>query len=313
MKAGDAIPTLPPDGFVRQFLDPPAHDEALRQRLLTSDSETHRLRSFGLYRLEDMARYIRFPIPPLRNLHYDFVFLRNGTSARTDGLNRYELGSATVYLSAPGQIVSAEYCSPDATGFYCYFYGEAVLTALQNGRFLDELPFFQPGNSPVVNLTTAVLPTLEMLLDQLEAEFLNPGPDHPALISALFQAILVYLRRCHAREGSPAPFSAAALLTARFKDAVARQVLHVRSVRGYADQLAVTPNHLNRCVRDTTGRTASNLITEMLLLEAKVRLRQTALSVAEIAAQLGFDDASYFSRVFRKHVGVPPLDYRQSG
>jgi len=312
VKAGNPIQTLSPDGFVQQFFDLPAQDEAMRQRLLTTDGETYRLRSFGLYRLEHMAQYIRFPVPPLRNLHYDFVFLRTGTSARTDGLSRYELGPATVYLSAPGQIVSAEYCSSDARGFYCYFYGEAVLTALQNGRFLDELPFFQPGNSPMVNLTTDVLPTLENLFEQLEAEFLAPGPDHPALISALFQAIFVYLRRCHANQ-APATPNAAATLTARFKDAVARQVLTLRTVRDYVDQLAVTPNYLNRCVRDTTGRTASDLITEMLLPEAKVRLRQTSLSVAQMAAQLGFDDGSYFSRVFRKRVGIPPIDYRQSG
>lgn len=52
----------------------------MRQRLLITDGDTYRLRSFGLYRLEEMVRYIRFPIPPLRNLHYDLLFLRTGLS-----------------------------------------------------------------------------------------------------------------------------------------------------------------------------------------------------------------------------------------
>ncbi len=311
MKAGNPIPTLPPEGFVQQFFKPSIHEAVTLYPGAAADAP--QAMRWGIHRVEEVVRHIRFPIPPLRNLHYEFLFLRSGSGSRTDGLNRYEIGPGRVYLTAPGQIVSSEGCSPDATGFYCFFYGDVVLTALQNGRFLDELPFFQAGNSPVLNLTTDILPILENLLNQLEAEFLNPGPDHAALTSALFQAVLVYLRRCHASEGSSAPSNAAALLTARFKDAVAHQVLALRSVSDYADQLAVTPNHLNRCVRDTTGRTASDLITEMLLLEAKVRLRQTTLSVSEIAAQLGFEDGSYFSRVFRKRVGIPPLDYRQSG
>lgn len=311
MKTGNPIPTLPPEGFVRQFFKPSIHEAVTLYP--GAAAEAPQAMRWGIHRVEEVVRHIRFPIPPLRNLHYEFLFLRSGSGSRTDGLNRYDIGPGRVYLTAPGQIVSSEGCSPDATGFYCFFYGDVVLTALQNARFLDELPFFQVGNSPLVHLTTEVLPILENLLTQLEAEFLNPGPEHSALTSALFQAILVYLRRCHASEINPATPNSAATLTVRFKNALAQQVLTLRSVSEYADQLAVTPNHLNRCVRATTGRTASDLITDMLILEAKVRLRQTSLSVAEIAAQLGFDDGSYFSRVFRKHVGVPPLDYRQSG
>ena len=46
----------------------------MRQRLLITDGDTYRLRSFGLYRLEEMVRYIRFPIPPLATCTTIFCF-----------------------------------------------------------------------------------------------------------------------------------------------------------------------------------------------------------------------------------------------
>ena len=79
----------------------------------------------------------------------------------------------------------------------------------------------------------------------------------------------------------------------------------------YAAELNVTPNHLNKSVKVTLGRSASALIDEMLVLEAKVLMQKKTMSVSEIAFETGFEDVSYFGRFFKKHTGFAPTEYRK--
>ncbi|UOQ69423.1 AraC family transcriptional regulator (plasmid) [Hymenobacter volaticus] len=60
-----------------------------------------------------------------------------------------------------------------------------------------------------------------------------------------------------------------------------------------------------------TGKTPTRWIEETLVLEAKVLLSQSSWPVSEVAAAVGLADASYFSRLFKKHTGMSPLAYRQ--
>ena len=75
--------------------------------------------------------------------------------------------------------------------------------------------------------------------------------------------------------------------------------------------LSVTPNHLNKCVKSTIGKSAHDLLSEMILLEAKVLLKQTSLSVSEIAYQVGRNEISDFGRFFKSGTGLTPGEYRK--
>jgi AraC-like DNA-binding protein len=57
--------------------------------------------------------------------------------------------------------------------------------------------------------------------------------------------------------------------------------------------------------------TASELIDEMLILEARVLMQKSDIAVSEIAFEIGFDDVSYFGRFFKKHTGFAPTKYRK--
>ena len=82
-------------------------------------------------------------------------------------------------------------------------------------------------------------------------------------------------------------------------------------VSDYAAALGVSGRHLNACVRTSLGRSASDVIHARLLDEARRRLQHTDVPVARIADDLGFCDASYFVRFFRRHVGVTPARFRR--
>ena len=84
-----------------------------------------------------------------------------------------------------------------------------------------------------------------------------------------------------------------------------------KTVRFYADQLAVTANHLNALCRQVVNQTASELIHERVITEAQRRLAHSTDSVGQVADYLGFDDPSYFTRYFKKYVGHTPESFRQ--
>ena len=91
---------------------------------------------------------------------------------------------------------------------------------------------------------------------------------------------------------------------------------HFREEHGtefYADRLCITPNYLNKIVRQSLGKSAKTYILDQILAEACRQLKYTTLPVADIAVQLHFDTATYFIRLFKKHMAMTPLEFREKG
>ena len=73
----------------------------------------------------------------------------------------------------------------------------------------------------------------------------------------------------------------------------------------------IVANHLNKCVKTTTGQSAQDLLNEMIVLEAKVLLKQTDMQISEIAYKLSQQNHSDFSRFFKAKTGMSPKEYKQ--
>lgn len=84
-----------------------------------------------------------------------------------------------------------------------------------------------------------------------------------------------------------------------------------RSVKFYADQMGLTPKYLSTTVRNASGKTALEWISEMLIMHAKALLSTTRKSLLEITQALGFANQSFFGKYFKHYVGVSPGRYRQ--
>jgi len=74
----------------------------------------------------------------------------------------------------------------------------------------------------------------------------------------------------------------------------------------------VSTSYLNECVKKTTGFSVSYHIQQRILLEAKRLLFHSEQAVKEVAVALGFEDIAYFSRFFKKHVGMSALAFRNT-
>ena len=98
----------------------------------------------------------------------------------------------------------------------------------------------------------------------------------------------------------------------RFIALVIESFREQRSVDYYADKLCVTTRHLSKTIQQTVGYTAKEWIDDYVILELKVTLHSTALSIQEIANQFNFPDQSYLGRYFKHHTGMSPTAYREN-
>lgn len=85
-----------------------------------------------------------------------------------------------------------------------------------------------------------------------------------------------------------------------------------RHVKYYADLLAITPKYLSEIVQEVTGESATVLIDEKVMHEAKILLHNPKLSISQIADVLHFSDQSFLGKFFKRHLGLSPSRYRSS-
>lgn len=155
---------------------------------------------------------------------------------------------------------------------------------------------------------------VEELLLRINDELRQDRTEKVTAIRLNLYLLMLEMKRSYIEQGlgsyEGVPESAA--LVIRYRKLVGQHYLEKQQVAEYASLLYVTPNHLNRTVKDVTGRTASAHISEMILLEAKSLLQYTDLSMAEIAWRLQFSEPSSFHRWFKKETDNTPLEYRSS-
>lgn len=266
---------------------------------------------FHINRLETHLPHLAFPLPPHRKTVHDFVFLTRGTTVRSKGLSEYAVAANTFFFLPATQITTHLSMAPDAEGYYCHFDIELLTNGFVQSSVLGQLPFLQFTGNPLVQLPLAAVATVSQLLQRLEQAEAENAPDVLDLIRAYLLALFTELKRYVDAEDAVAK-TAAVRITQLYKEALARHIYHKHSVSAYAELLAVSPNHLNKCVKTVTGKSAQETLDDMVLLEAKALLRQTSLSISEIAYKLGKEDHSSFSRFFRLKTSQTPKEYKRT-
>ncbi len=107
--------------------------------------------------------------------------------------------------------------------------------------------------------------------------------------------------------------SASARLVAAYTDLIERDFHEHMGVADYARKLGITPTHLARCCKQTSGKSALALLNDRILFEARLMLRDSPHPVRKIATDLGFGSAAYFTRAFQSQTGMTPSQFRKKG
>lgn len=257
-----------------------------------------------IFELGDIAPYLKTPIPPI-------FFGYNLLIHITEGYFTHQIESTTFKVQAPAVVIcnygtiSAIHSVDKLAQGHCILIKEQAMTSLF--REQEILNIFTI--SPLLNLSKNDSNDLDSLLRLLNKEIYTESPYKEYYESIFKTALLKIIKLSDANE----------ILGRREEVAIAfKQLVHLhfseqKSVKFYADKLAVSLNYLNRCVSAVFKKSSKQLILEVAIIHSQLLLLETNKTVATIAYELEFDDPSYFTRIFKKIVGISPTEYRKTG
>ena len=203
------------------------------------------------------------------------------------------------------------------TGMFCIFTTE-FLSAAKSGVLLDELPLYQPGQVPVFQLDDAAVTEVEYIFRKMQRELNADYKYKYDLLRNLVMELIHYGQKLQPLSAMSDAQNASERMASLFVELLERQFpletagqrLQLRTPANYADRLAVHINHLNKVLKEITGSTTTQLISNRITQEAKILLKQSRWSVADVAYVLGFDDVAHFSNYFKKQTGMTALAFR---
>jgi len=250
---------------------------------------------------------------PYRSDGYIIGICTRGTAEVEVNLQVYQARPDSMLLATPFHILRIYNSSND---FLCRFivFSKAFLTENNvNSRFLESFSYFKSESLPVIYPDH---PDVKMLLEvylliqqKLERE------EHPyrheisrsILTTLLYEVEFIYAKQHVIIKGKQNRKQELNLL---FQNLVFLHYKEHRNVQFYADALFVSSKHLTETIKEVTGRTSGEWIEDAVILEAKVLLRNHAISIAQLAENIHFPDQSSFGKYFKKHTGLSPSDYR---
>ncbi|CAG9201198.1 Transcriptional regulator [Paraburkholderia caribensis] len=238
------------------------------------------------------------------------LYIRSGSGHVVIESEKHVLAPPCVVV-LPAQTVHAFVFSPEIDGL--------VITAAQ--RALESISkAVSPGLLPVFQ-RAAVIPVkasagddiLMPLFTLLEQEYRGNARGHIAAGMSLMIALFVQVARLGDAAAMPATNAVADRRSGqikRFRELVAAHFREHRTVEFYAEKLGITTAQLSRICRDELGHSPMSLVNEHLIREAQRDLVYSGLTIKQIAHALGFEDAAYFSRFFRKQTGATPKEFQ---
>jgi len=154
---------------------------------------------------------------------------------------------------------------------------------------------------------------IDQTIDQLKREFFGSKPWRHQTVNALLVSLIVLIAREANNENQISNNQSKSIgYINKFKELLDTHYRDHFNIDFYANQIGVTQTQLNRVCRNILGKSALTVINQRLMLEAERDLLYTALSIKEIAYSLGFQDAAYFTRFFKKQSKQSPNEFRNS-
>ena len=253
---------------------------------------------------------------PHRHDFYEILFLTKGSGFHIIDFKKYTIQPNVIFFLAPGQVHSLE-LSDDVEGYIFLFTSEFYLFNKQNKNELLELPFFYNLSSETPPLYLKYNKDIVEFADfftKASTEIKERKQGFETAVIAFLDLILIKCNRLYPRFLPSKTSKKGKLLVKRFKQLIDENYQEHRKVRDYADMLHITPSHLTEVVKELTGKSSQELIQEKLIIESKKLLTYTELNATQIAFRLNFKDQSYFSKFFKKHTNLTPVQFqRESG
>ena len=274
-------------------------------------------RKYGPELLVDVGRvgaldgYVLDPTPH-RLSFYDVMLVESGTGTFALDGQAFPVEPGRVVFTSPGQV--RVWRAEAVTGTTLFFPGEFVEAFFADALFLHKLQFFHTPGPPTLVLSPDEAASLRAALGEIERELAaavaGTSGDAEHALRALLYLMLVRLNRAYARAHGTEADTEAAPVVSRFRRLAEVHFRERRDVGFYADALGLSPRRLAEVARAALGVAPGAYVRQRTYVEARRLVAFSDLTVAEIADALGFEDAAYFSRFFRRYAGEAPSDVR---
>jgi AraC-like DNA-binding protein len=240
------------------------------------------------------------------------------------GKNLVEFAGKTVLIEQQGILFATpripyRYVPQDKeqSGFFCVFTKE-FMSKSKTGLLIDELPVYQPKSDFVYQLNDEQFAEMEVIFMKMDVELSSDYVFKYDLLRNYVLELIHTVQKLKPIKSTNASTNAASRISSLFIELLERQFPIENETRGiqlknpldFATALGIHTNHLNKVLKETTGKSTTEIVNSRIAEEAKILLKQTQWNVSEIAFALGFEEVAHFSNFFKKQTGLSPLKFR---
>ncbi len=260
-------------------------------------------------RLEEkhVAKYF----PTHRHKYYEMVIIRSceeGDFSHNIDFVSYPLTAGCIYFIAPNQAHgwNTKIYNKEYKGYLLTFNEEFLLTG--NSTLEQHLQkLFNPLNKePFIEFEPSkfieTFPTMYLL----EEEYKKETSDY-FVMRSLLETLIHYMARLKSESLGEMGLNCQRLI--ELGKVIEQHYKEQKSVEFYARELELSAKRLNEITKETSGQTVTQMLHKRLLLEAKREMISQNKTIQTISDELGFENASYFARFFKKHEGISPTEF----
>lgn len=256
-----------------------------------------------------MNEYGRFPC---KLKCYTYAMLVRGSARATLNIDCYDFKQNDVILIEPGTFLLIHEFSEDALVYYILFSSEFIekytfgrRMTLQSMQL--ESPIIHPSDEGALVLKNMI----DVMLQAINCQPPMMNTDVMVHIFNMFQTAYSSYAK-HQENYKQKPQNRKTDIYIEYSNMVLNHHHEWHHVAQYAEAMRLSLPHLCSSIKQASGKTAGDIITEALLVDAKSQLKITNLQIKEIAISLGFENVAFFNRFFKAHTGTTPKEYRNS-
>jgi len=273
---------------------------------------------FNVFRYEDVIANLKVrPVMPYNRRAYYKISLLKGRYKVEYADKVIEVEGTTLLFATPKIPYHYLPQDEDQSGYFCIFTDE-FLAKNKSGMVIDELPIFKPGGYPVFQIPDDGWNEISALFLKMHKELTSDYAYKYDLLRNYVLELIHYGQKLQPAAALYPTHNASARIVSLFIELLERQFtiestqqkLTLRTAKDYADRLAVHVNHLNKVLKQNSGKTTTEMISSRVIQEAKILLKQTDWNISEISDSLGFEEVAHFSNFFRKQTSLAPVAYR---
>lgn len=233
------------------------------------------------------------------------------------GKTKYDHDNGSMFFLKPNQIIQMNDIELTEKGFMIYIHEDFLFSHSLHSA-IQKYGFFDYEANEALHLSPSEEDTLWDLFNKIRGEYYNNQDEYSReIILTHIDSILKYSQRYYKRQFiNRTPISGTTV--SKFTDILKKyfesgmlQKEGLPSVKFMASELSLSARYLSDLLKQETGKTALEHIHISLIVEAKNLLLSSDKTIAETAYQLGFENPPYFSRLFKKEIGITPTEYRE--